>query len=86
MYFCICFLCQNVNTEDVKLPWYETIPLVTMDFKVHLEAGKEECFFQYVQKDAAFYVNFQVSKNLRIRYSYKGRIASKITSITSIFK
>lgn len=61
VYFCICFLWPNVNTEEVKRPWYETIPLVTMDFNVNLAAGTEDCYYQYVQPGATFYVSFQVN-------------------------
>lgn len=32
-----------------------------MDYKVHVDAGKEDCYYQYVQQGAAFYVSFQVS-------------------------
>ena len=33
---------------------------VAFEFKVHVDAGKEECFGQYVQPGATFYVAFQV--------------------------
>lgn len=42
-------------------PWYESLPAVAMDYKVHVDAGKEDCYYQYVQPGAAFYVSFQVS-------------------------
>lgn len=41
-------------------PWYETLPAVALDYKVHIDAGKEDCYFQYVNAGATFYVNFQV--------------------------
>ncbi|KAG7198781.1 hypothetical protein KM043_001763 [Ampulex compressa] len=41
-------------------PWYETLPAVAMDYKVHIDAGKEDCYFQYVNPGATFYVSFQV--------------------------
>ncbi|XP_014208672.1 transmembrane emp24 domain-containing protein 6 [Copidosoma floridanum] len=43
-------------------PWYETMPAVVMDYKVHIDPGKEDCYFQYVQPGATFYVSFQVLK------------------------
>lgn len=41
-------------------PWYETLPAVAMDYKVHIDAGKEDCYFQFVNPGATFYVSFQV--------------------------
>lgn len=41
-------------------PWYETLPAVAMDYKVHIDPGKEDCYFQYVNAGATFYVSFQV--------------------------
>lgn len=40
--------------------WYENQPAVAMDYKVHIDAGKEDCYFQYVNTGATFYVSFQV--------------------------
>ncbi|KAG5344203.1 TMED5 protein, partial [Acromyrmex heyeri] len=39
---------------------YENLPAVAMDYKVHVDAGKEDCYFQYVNPGATFYVSFQV--------------------------
>lgn len=41
-------------------PWYENLPAVAMDYKVHIDPGKEDCYFQYVNPGATFYVSFQV--------------------------
>ncbi|GAB0098226.1 Transmembrane emp24 domain-containing protein [Sergentomyia squamirostris] len=46
--------------QDTERPWYESLPAVAMDYKVHIDAGKEDCYFQYVQPGATFYVSFQV--------------------------
>ena len=35
-------------------------PAVAMEYKVHVDPGKEECYFQFVQKGATIYVSFQV--------------------------
>lgn len=35
-------------------------PAVAMDYKVHIDAGKEDCYFQYVNPGATFFVSFQV--------------------------
>ncbi|XP_043270729.1 transmembrane emp24 domain-containing protein 5 [Venturia canescens] len=49
-----------VSPEETTKPWYETLPTVSMDYKVHIDAGKEDCYFQYVNPGATFYVSFQV--------------------------
>lgn len=46
------------------VPWYENLPAVAMDYKVHIDPGKEDCYFQYVNPGATFYVSFQVSSSL----------------------
>lgn len=45
---------------ETDRPWYETLPAVAMDYKVHIDAGKEDCYFQFVNPGATFYVSFQV--------------------------
>lgn len=54
------FLFDNVTAQIEKQPWYEAMPAVAMDYKVHLPAGKEDCYYQYVQPGATLYVSFQV--------------------------
>lgn len=51
----------TASTSDESAPWYENLPAVAMDYKIHIDPGKEDCFFQYVNPGATFYVNFQVS-------------------------
>ncbi|VVC46271.1 GOLD domain [Cinara cedri] len=49
--------------QDVPtLPWYEYLPTLAVDFKVIIEPGKDECYFQFVNPGATFYVNAQVVK------------------------
>lgn len=60
VYLFMCFVCQNVITQTDSRPWYESLPAVAMDYKVHIDAGKEDCYYQYVQPGATFYVSFQV--------------------------
>lgn len=52
-----------ITVETQTRPWYETLPAVAMDYKVHIDAGKEDCYWQYVQPGATFYVSFQVTKH-----------------------
>lgn len=33
------------------------------EFKIHIDAGKEECFYQQIEKGASLYVAFHVSLN-----------------------
>lgn len=59
--FQLNILIKDVNGQIEKQPWYETLPAVAMDYKVHLDAGKEDCYYQYVQPGATLYVSFQVN-------------------------
>ncbi|XP_076250248.1 p24 family member logjam [Rhynchophorus ferrugineus] len=61
----LLFLFISLNIEYVfstepTVPWYENLPAVAMDYKVHIDPGKEDCYFQYVNPGATFYVSFQV--------------------------
>ncbi|XP_049777238.1 transmembrane emp24 domain-containing protein 5 [Schistocerca cancellata] len=59
----LVFVLINVREEchaESTVPWYESLPAVAMDYKVHIDAGKEDCYFQYVNPGATFYVSFQV--------------------------
>lgn len=33
---------------------------VAYEFKIHLDAGKEDCYYQFVQPNSSLYVAFQV--------------------------
>lgn len=58
----LILLCSIVFTlAQVTVPWYENLPAVAMDYKVHIDPGKEDCYYQYVNPSATFYVSFQVS-------------------------
>ncbi|XP_076244101.1 transmembrane emp24 domain-containing protein 5 [Calliopsis andreniformis] len=50
----------SIASTTTPHPWYETLPAVALDYKIHIDAGKEDCYFQYVNAGATFYVNFQV--------------------------
>lgn len=60
LFILLSTLLISINAQDAARPWYETLPAVAMDYKVHIDAGKEDCYFQYVQPGATFYVSFQV--------------------------
>ncbi|XP_022190343.2 transmembrane emp24 domain-containing protein 6 [Nilaparvata lugens] len=61
----VAFFLSFLSVCDISLgqgtvPWYENLPAVAMDYKVHIDPGKEDCYFQYVNPGATFYVSFQV--------------------------
>lgn len=58
LYFTLFYL---INGQEATKPWYEDMPAVAMDYKVHIDAGKEDCYYQYVKPGATFYVAFSVS-------------------------
>ncbi|XP_030761922.1 transmembrane emp24 domain-containing protein 5 [Sitophilus oryzae] len=51
---------KYVLSTSPTAPWYEDLPAVAMDYKVHIDPGKEDCYFQYVNPGATFYASFQV--------------------------
>jgi hypothetical protein len=67
LYFALSLLPYFVQICDSEttVPWYESLPAVAMDYKVHIDPGKEDCYFQYVNPGATFYVSFQVSKHFQ---------------------
>ena len=42
--------------------WLDSAPGVAMEYKVHVEAGKEDCYWQYVHPGASLFVSAQVLK------------------------
>ncbi|XP_033342854.1 transmembrane emp24 domain-containing protein 6 [Megalopta genalis] len=46
--------------SSLSASWNEPLPLVIANYKVHVDAGKEDCYFQYASVGADFYVHFQV--------------------------
>ena len=42
--------------------WLDAAPGVAMEYKVHVDAAKEDCYYQYVHPGATFYVSYQVLK------------------------
>ncbi|CAO1369031.1 unnamed protein product [Diamesa serratosioi] len=63
LWFLSCLILVNSNDGVPNPPglnWYESLPAVAMDYKVNIDAGKEDCYFQYVTAGATFYVSFQV--------------------------
>lgn len=55
-----CVRCAVNSVSENNALRYENLPAVAMDYKVKIDAGKEDCYYQYVQPGATFYANFQV--------------------------
>lgn len=51
---------QQLPPVEATAPWYETLPAVAMDYKVIIDPGKEDCYFQFVNPGATFYASAQV--------------------------
>ena len=52
---------QGVQTPE-NVNWLDAAPGVAMEYKVHVDAAKEDCYWQYVHPGATFYVSAQVLK------------------------
>nr|CAG4650377.1 EOG090X0AV2 [Sida crystallina] len=50
----------NSNFHQARPVEGDDAPAVAMEYKVHVDPGKEECYYQYVQRTATIYVSFQV--------------------------
>lgn len=59
--FLLFMLFFDTTEQQNAVNWFENLPAVAMDYKVHIDPGKEDCYFQYVNPGATFYVSFQVS-------------------------
>jgi hypothetical protein len=58
----------QICDSETTVPWYESLPAVAMDYKVHIDPGKEDCYFQYVNPGATFYVSFQVRNHIALTF------------------
>nr|CAG4652058.1 EOG090X0AV2 [Triops cancriformis] len=55
--------CQAVPSEEPSNEHWnnlEASPGIAMEYKVHVDPGREECYYQSVQPGATIYVSFQV--------------------------
>lgn len=69
-----CVLLAACVYSQSTIPWYEDLPAVAMDYKVHVDPGKEDCYFQYVNTGATFFVSFQVSFKLNTHLPLIGNL------------
>ncbi len=50
-----------VNSETFNAELNSQNLGTAFEFKIHLDAGKEDCYYQMVESGASFYVAFHVS-------------------------
>lgn len=53
-FFASHVLAESFSPENERLG-------VAYEFKIHLDAGKEDCYYQFVQPNSSLYVAFQVT-------------------------
>ena len=52
--------------DEFERNWLDAAPGVAMEYKVHVDAAKEDCYYQYVHSGATLYVSYQVLKGKEI--------------------
>lgn len=52
---------------------------VSYEFKLHVDAGREECFYQYVEQNASVYVAFQVSRSCARYVAYRRFLSDELS-------
>lgn len=58
VYLFMCFVCRNVKTQDRRA--YLERPTISADYKVDVEGGGVECFYQHVESGATFFFSSTV--------------------------
>lgn len=53
VYLFICFVCQNVKTQDKRA--YLERPSISMEYKIDIDGGGVECYYQHVDEEARFF-------------------------------
>lgn len=57
-----CFLLPVLSLATLEDWSFDNAPGIAMEYKIHLDAGKEDCYYQYVHPGATLYINVQVLK------------------------
>lgn len=58
VYLFICFVCQNVKAQDRRA--YLERPTISMEYKVDVDGGGVDCYYQHVDLGATFFFSSQV--------------------------
>jgi hypothetical protein len=51
---------SEVNPESYSSTNFEEKLGIAYEFKIHIDAGREDCFYQNIQHSSSLYVAFQV--------------------------
>src|ERR1700744_2302349 len=51
---------RETHSESYSSDNFEDKLGIAYEFKIHIDAGKEDCFYQYIQPSSSLYVAFQV--------------------------
>lgn len=58
--YVVFFLLSAVSSSQTGDWVFENAPGIAMEYKIHIDAGKEDCYYQNVHPGATIYVNMQV--------------------------
>ena len=53
-------LVRQCQSESYSAGNFEDKLGIAYEFKIHIDAGREDCFYQYIQPGSSLYVAFQV--------------------------
>ena len=54
-------LCSSLQFCFCEDNWaFDNAPGIAMEYKIHIDAGKEDCYWQYVHPQATIYISMQV--------------------------
>jgi len=56
------FLFSGISFVNSLTEVTTNVPAIALDYKIHVDAGREDCYYQYIRTGSAVYVQFQVIK------------------------
>src|SRR6218665_3046776 len=56
----ISMLCGRVHSETYQQHLQQNLG-TAFEFKIHIDAAKEDCYYQWIEPGASFYASFHVS-------------------------
>ena len=60
VFICLLLGTRLLNAESYSAANFEDKLGIAYEFKIHIDAGREDCFYQYIQQGSSLYVAFQV--------------------------